>query len=888
MMKKLAATLLGIAALAILSACNSDVTPTPSSQPTATAPQIVTQPANQTVTLGAIATFTLSASGTAPLSYQWRANGAAISGATGASYTTAATIASDNGASFTCVVTNSAGSITSTAASLTVISPPQITTQPAAQSVTAGLTATFSVTASGAALTYQWNRNSVAISGATAATYTTPATTTADNGAVFSVVVTNAAGSVTSAAAALTVTAAAPGAPLITTQPANQTVPVGQTATFSVVATGTGTLTYQWKKNAAAIAGATAASYTTPAAASTDSGALFTVVVTNSAGSTTSSGATLTVNSAPQITTQPANRTVTVGQTAAFSVVATGTGTLTYQWKKGSTAIAGATSAAYTTPATVIGDNGTTFSVVVTNSVGSVTSNAATLTVTAAPAGTDVVTYKNDVLRSGLNPTEGILTPANVNSTKFGLLRNLTVDSNVDAEALYLSGFSIGGASHNVVFVATENNSVYAFDSDTGTLLWQVSLNGSGETPSDDHGCGQVEPAIGITSTPVIDRAAGTLFLVAMSKDGSGTYHQRLHALNLTNGAERSGSPTAITATYGSTSFAPGQYEERAGLLLSNGTLYTTWASHCDFANYGGWIITLSASTYAVTGALNVAPGSAGSGFANQGPAIWMSDGGPAADSAGNVYFLTGNGRFETSLDVNGFPSGGDYGNSFLKINSSASAPAVTDYFAMSDEVGESGNDTDLGSGGIMLLPDLTDGNGIVRHLAVGAGKDGNMYIVNRDNLGKFNAGSNNSQIWQYLTGVLGSGIWSTPAYFNGRLYYGPQGGRLLAFPITNAMVAGAPGSQSATSFAYPGTSPSVSSNGTANGIVWAYEKNGGTAILHAYDATNLATELYNSNQAASSRDHFGAPNKFITVAVADGKVFTTSTNSVAVFGLLP
>jgi len=212
----------------------------------------------------------------------------------------------------------------------------------------------------------------------------------------------------------------------------------------------------------------------------------------------------------------------------------------------------------------------------------------------------------------------------------------------------------------------------------------------------------------------------------------------------------------------------------------------------------------------------------------------------------------------------------------------------VTDYFAMSDEVGESGNDTDLGSGGIMLLPDLTDGNGIVRHLAVGAGKDGNMYIVNRDNLGKFNAGSNNSQIWQYLTGVLGSGIWSTPAYFNGRLYYGPQGGRLLAFPITNAMVAGAPGSQSATSFAYPGTSPSVSSNGTANGIVWAYEKNGGTAILHAYDATNLATELYNSNQAASSRDHFGAPNKFITVAVADGKVFTTSTNSVAVFGLLP
>ncbi len=888
MTSKLAAILWSILAVVLLSACNSDATPTASSPAPPSMPQIVTQPTSQTVALGAMATFSIGASGTAPLAYQWKLNGTAIAGATAASYTTPAATSADNGSSITCVVTNAAGSVTSSAAVLNVNVPPQITTQPGNQTVAAGQTATFSVTAGGSQLTYQWSRNGVAIAGATAAVYTTPATTSADNGALFSVVVANSAGSVTSNNATLTVTAASAGAPQITTQPTGKTVNVGQTATFTVVASGGGTLSYQWKKGGTAIAGATAASYTTAAAVSTDNGAVFTVVVTNSAGSTTSSAATLTVNFPPQITTQPANRTVTVGQTATFSVVAIGSGTLSYQWQKGATPIAGATSASYTTPATFIGDSGATFAVVVTNSLGSITSNSATLTVTAASAGTDVVTYKYDVLRSGTNSTETVLTPANVNSTKFGLLRNLSVDSNVDAPALYLSGFSISGVSHNVVFVATENNSVYAFDSDSGTALWHVSLTLSGESPSDDHGCSQVEPSIGITSTPVIDRSAGTIFLVAMTKDGSGNYHQRLHALNLTTGAERSGSPTEITATYGSTSFAPGQYAERAGLLLSNGTLYTTWTSHCDNANYGGWIITLSESTYALTGALNVAPGSSGSGYGNQGPAIWMSDGGPAADSAGSIYFLTGNGRFETSLNGGGFPNGGDYGNSFVKLNSSASSPAVTDYFTMSNEITESANDTDLGSGGILLFPDLTDGSGTVRHLAVGAGKDGAMYVVNRDNLGKFNAGSNNSQIWQFLPGVLGSGIWSTPAYFNGNLYYGPQGGSILAFPVANALVAGTPSSQTATNFAYPGSSPSVSANGTANGILWAYEHNGGTAVLHAYDATNLATELYNSNQAAASRDHFGAPNKFITVTVADGKVFTTSTNSVAVFGLLP
>ncbi len=500
---------------------------------------------------------------------------------------------------------------------------------------------------------------------------------------------------------------------------------------------------------------------------------------------------------------------------------------------------------------------------------------------------TNVLTYKNDVMRTGQNLTESVLTPANVKSSSFGLLRNLTVDGNVDAQPLYLSQLTISGTVHHALFVATENDSVYAFDAQTGATLWHVSVAASGETPSDDHSCSQITPQIGVTSTPVIDPSAGphgTIFVVSMTKDASSNYHQRLHALDVTTGAELTGSPVTITATYGSTSFAPGQYAERAALLLENGTIYTSFTSHCDDAPYGGWIIAYSESTLAQTGVLNVAPGASGSGYANEGPSIWMSGGGPAADANGSVYVLTGNGVFDTTLNAQGFPSGGDYGNSFVRISSSGGALAVADYFTMSNEVTESENDTGLGSGGVLLLPDLTDASGTVRHLAIGAGKDGNLYVVNRDSMGEFNASSNN--IWQELDGALGGGVWSTPAYFNGTVYYGPQSGPMLAFTVTSAKLSSSPTSQTATQFEYPGTFPVISANGTSNAIVWAYE-NAGTAVLHAYDATNLATELYNSNQAANGRDQFGAGNKFIAPAVADGMVFVASTNSVAVFGLL-
>jgi hypothetical protein len=684
-----------------------------------------------------------------------------------------------------------------------------------------------------------------------------------------------------------------PTAPGFSAQPASETVTVGQVATFSISVTGTAPFTYQWQKNNANLSNATSASYSTPPAVSGDNGAQFRVIVTNGAGSATSAAATLTVTAAPvapTITTQPSNQTVSAGQTATFSVVASGTAPLMYQWQKNNMNISGATSATYTTPPTTSGDNGATFRVMVTNVVTTVSSNTATLTVNpvVTSPGTDMTTYHNDIARTGQNLTETKLTQANVNSQTFGLLRNLMVDGKVDAEPLYLSQLAVAGANHNVVFISTEHDSVYAFDSDTGVQLWKVSLLGSGETTSDDRGCGQVSPEIGITSTPVIDRTAGAhgiLYAVAMSKNGS-TYFQRLHALDVTTGTELLGGPVTVQATYpgnganssgGQVIFDPAQYKERAALLLLNGVVYTSWASHCDFSPYTAWIMGYNQTSLAQTSVLNLTPnGSEGS--------IWQSGGGLAADPQGNIYALMANGTFDTALNTNGFPSQQDYGNAFVKVSTTGGTLKVADYFDMSNTVSESNGDVDLGSGGPMVLPDLSFGTANALHLAVGAGKDGNLYVVDRNNMGKFNPNSNN--VYQELPGALPNGVFGVPAYFNGTVYYCDVNSTLKSFAVTGGKLATAP-VETAASFTYPGVLPSVSANGSTNGIVWAIE-NSVTAVLHAYAADDLTHELYNSNQASGGRDHFGSGNKFITPMIADGKVFAATTNSVAVFGLLP
>lgn len=690
-------------------------------------------------------------------------------------------------------------------------------------------------------------------------------------------------------------------APKITTQPASKSLPAGQKATFTVSSTGTSPLSYQWQKNSISISGATSATYITPALTTTDNGSGYKVLVSNSKGSVTSATAWLTVTSsggttggtsggttggtttAPSITSQPASATIGAGESHTFSVGASGSTPLAYQWRRDGVSISGATSATFTTAAASTSDTGTQYSVHVSNSKGSVTSNEATLTVTAPSASVDVTTYHNDNGRTGQNLKETVLTPSNVNSTNFGLHKIVTLDGRVDAQPLFLSGVSIANqGTHDVVYAVTEHDSVYALDAATGAVLWRVSTLRSGETTSDTHGCGQVTPEIGITSTPVIDRSRGAIYVVAMSKNSSGSYFQRLHALSISSGAELFGGPHTITASYpgtgdhssnGTVTFDPGQYKERAGLLEINGRIYTTWASHCDFRPYTGWVMSFDASTLAPTGVLNLTPnGSEG--------AMWMGGAAPAADSSGNIYVLDGNGTFDTTLNSSGMPSKGNFGNCFCKI-STGSGLHVADYFAVSNTVSESNADRDLGSGAAMVLPDLSNGAGGVVHLAVGAGKDGNIYVVNRDSMGKFDPNAN--RIHQELVGEI-TGAWSMGAYFHNTVYYASSGDVLKAFTITNGKLSGSPTSRAGNSIGYPGATPSISANGTSNGIVWTVA-NGNPAVLDAYDATNVSRQLYNSNQAGT-RDHFGNGNKFVTPTVAKGRVYIPTPSGIAIFGL--
>jgi Immunoglobulin domain/PQQ-like domain len=588
----------------------------------------------------------------------------------------------------------------------------------------------------------------------------------------------------------------------------------------------------------------------------------------------------------PIISSQPTSLTVSDGATATFSVTASGTSPLSYQWQKNDSIINGATSSTYTTPATTGADNGTRFAANVSNAAGSTTSNDATLGVPAPSAAVDVITYHNDNARTGQNLKETTLTLSNVNPNTFGLRKIVTLNGKVDAQPLFLSGVAIAGqGTHDVVYVVTEHDNVYALDSATGVVLWQVSTLSNGETTSDTHGCGQVSPEIGITSTPVIDRTRGpngAIYVVAMSKNSGGSYFQRLYALDVTSGAQLFGGPHTITASYpgtgdhssgGNVLFDPGQYKERAGLLMIGGNIYTTWASHCDFRPYTGWIMSFDANTLAAVSVLNITPNG------NEG-AMWMSGAAPAADSSGNIYLLDGNGTMDTTLNSNGFPSKGDFGNCFCKISTS-NGLKVADFFAVSNTLSESNADTDLGSGAAMVLPDLSDGLGTTLHLALGAGKDGNIYVVNRDNMGKFDPNSNH--IYQQLTGAI-TGAWSMAAYFNNTVYYATTNDRLKAFTIINGKLS--PASSATNTLEYPGATPSISANASSNGIVWSYN-NGSPAVLDAYEAANVSHELYHTNMAGT-RDHFGNGNKFMTPTIAKGRVYVGTASGIAIFGLLP
>jgi uncharacterized protein (TIGR03437 family) len=504
-----------------------------------------------------------------------------------------------------------------------------------------------------------------------------------------------------------------------------------------------------------------------------------------------------------------------------------------------------------------------------------------------ANAQPSVTTYRNNLSRSGENLTETILTPANVNQTQFGKIVSLQVDGQLYAQPLYLASVAISGKGvHNVVFVATEHDSVYAFDADSftgpnGLPLWQVNLvdTVAGETTArvaDVLNCPTIAPELGITGTPVIDPSTNTLYVVAMTTRDGLIFH-RLHALDVASGAERQGSPVLIAASVSGTgdralssssssvNFDAYFYKNRAGLLLVNGTIYTAWTSHCDSRTYHGWIIAYDAVSLRQVAVFNTTP----NGYQGS---IWMGGAAPAADAEGNIYAVSGNGRFDAG--------GSDLGDSVIKLSSAGLT--VLDSFTPFNQLDLDQQDIDLGSGGALLLPDAA---GSLTHprLMISSGKEGRIYLLDRDRMGRFNPGGD-SQIVQSITGAIGP-VFGSPAYFNGTLYFSPSEDKVKAFAVSGAHIGTSPLSQSSRAFYYPGAVPAVSANGSSNGIVWVVEGGfGGT--LHAFDAANLANELYNS-QMNPSRDALGSFVKFSVPTIANGRVYVGTGNALAVFGLL-
>ena len=498
-----------------------------------------------------------------------------------------------------------------------------------------------------------------------------------------------------------------------------------------------------------------------------------------------------------------------------------------------------------------------------------------------------VLTYHNDNARTGQNLQETILTPANVNQTMFGKLYHQRVDGFVYAEPLYVSNVAIPGkGSHNVVYVATEHDSVYAFDADSNTgqnaqPLWKTRFAGRGvrPVPSRDIGCTDLVPEIGITGTPVIDPATATLYVVAKTKENH-SYVQRLHALDIQTGQEKLGGPVVISASVpgsgdgnngGVVSFDPLLQNQRAGLLLTNGVVYVAWGSHCDINPYHGWVMGFDAATLRLVATFNSTPDGGLGG-------IWQGGAGPAADSGGNIYFGTGNGTFDADS------GGADFGDSLLKLSPSGGF-MVSDYFTPTNQDALNGGDIDFGSSGALLLPDQL---GAHPHLVVACGKEGKLYLIDRDNMGHFNP-LDDSQIVESIPGAVNS-CFGGPAYWNGRVYYGGAGDTLKAFTLSGGLLSTTAESASNAAFGYPGVSPSISANGTANGIVWALERSSSghvpSVVLHAYNATDLSQELYNSGQVAH-RDLAGPSVKFVPPMVANGKVYVAAHRRISVYGLL-
>lgn len=522
---------------------------------------------------------------------------------------------------------------------------------------------------------------------------------------------------------------------------------------------------------------------------------------------------------------------------------------------------------------------------------------AATVDSLAAAGLAVVATYHNDNARTGQNLIETTLTPDSVTASRFGKLYSFPVDGYVYAQPLYLPQVAIpGNGIHNIVVVATQHDSVYAFDADSPTPgpLWRTSfLNpdaGITSIPASDVNATDILPEIGITSTPVIDIASNTLYVVAATKENGAFYH-RLHALDMTSGVEKFGGPRTIQASYpgkaqdandGVLSFASRFQLQRAALLLSKGKIFIAFASNADSGLYHGWVIAYDATTMKQSGAWVSTPDGYQGG-------IWMSGCGITADGDSNLYLSTANGPFDATADE----SGSNFSDSVVKLKFGSHGLSLADFFTPSNQARMAREDLDLGSAGVLLLPDQP---GPYPHLAITSGKNGHVYLLNRDSLGGYSDVRNgNPQIVQEIPGILRQQM-GTPAYWNGRLYFGPgispYKDSIKAFTLHNGMLIPAPGSQSSAIYHLTRSTVSVSANGNGNGIVWAVDSDGyysipqGPAVLHAYDARNLGRELYNSSQRGA-RDNAGQASKFTVPTIANGKVFVATANQLSVYGLL-
>ena len=517
----------------------------------------------------------------------------------------------------------------------------------------------------------------------------------------------------------------------------------------------------------------------------------------------------------------------------------------------------------------------------------------ATLLIALASAPAQVATSQYDNARTGATLTETILTPKNVNAAHFGKLFSLTVEGDVYAQPLYLAGIDIPGkGKHDVVFIATEHDSVYAFDAggNPSAPLWKVNfLNpGAGVAAVRDREvqCPFIRPEIGITPTPEIDRQTGTIYVLARTKESGGVlgrdrYVQKLHALAITTGVEKFGGPVEIKASVkgrgaggsnGQIDFDPLRELPRAALLLTNGQVYLTWASSCDVAPYHGWVMAYDAHTLAQTAVFNTSPDAEESG-------IWQGDTGPAADNNGNVFVITGNGKFDADT------GGRDYGDSVLKFALDKGGLQLRDYFTPYNQKALNADDADLGAGGPILLPDQP---GPHPHLLVLGGKGGGIYVIDRDHMGKYQPGSDSHAV-QMLP--FSRGVYSAPAYWNHHLFLFAANDVLKDFAIANGQLSRVPVAQGPTKFIDPGATPTISANGARNGIVWVIRSKGWRspdtpAVLYAYDAANVATELYNSEQR--QRDRAGLCLRFNIPTVANGRVYVGAKGEIDVYGLLP